>query len=74
MTNLTALSNIAHSTVTHMTLKEITDLLEVEHNKAMAKVTKMAEEPEFGTVAKTSTVYNDKGNGALGITQTYLSN
>ena len=48
-------------TTTTMTLKEITDLLEVEHNKAMNKVEKMAEEPEFGTVAKTSTVYNDKG-------------
>lgn len=44
-----------------MTLKEITDLLNVEHNKAMNKVEKMAEDPEFGTVAKTSTVYNDKG-------------
>ena len=51
---------IANATLT-MTLKEITDLLDVEHNKAMNKVEKMAEDPEFGTVAKTSTVYNDKG-------------
>ena len=51
---------IANATLT-MTLKEITDLLNVEHNKAMNKVEKMAEDPEFGTVAKTSTVYNDKG-------------
>lgn len=51
---------IANAAMT-MTLKEITDLLEVEHNKAMNKVEKMAKEPEFGTVAKTSTVYNDKG-------------
>ena len=51
---------IANAAMT-MTLKEITDLLNVEHNKAMNKVEKMAEDPEFGTVAKTSTVYNDKG-------------
>ena len=51
---------IANATLT-MTLKEITDLLNVEHNKAMNKVEKMAEDPEFGTVAKINVVYNDKG-------------
>lgn len=44
-----------------MTLKEITDLLGVEHNKAMKKVEKMAEDPEFGWLSKTSIAYNDKG-------------
>lgn len=44
-----------------ITLKEITDLIGVEHNKAMKKVAKLAEEPDFGTVAKTASVYNDKG-------------
>ena len=44
-----------------ITLKEITDLIGVEHNKAMKKVAKLAEEPSFGTVAKMSSVYNDKG-------------
>lgn len=44
-----------------MTLKEITDLLSVEHNKAMKTVEIMATSPEFGTVAKTSTAYNKHG-------------
>jgi hypothetical protein len=34
-----------------MTLKEITDLLGVDHSKAMKKVSKMATDPEFGAVA-----------------------
>jgi len=44
-----------------MTLKEITDLLEVEHNKAMRVVSKMAQTDGFGTVEKIATVYNSKG-------------
>lgn len=44
-----------------MTLKEITDLLGVRHNDAMKTVEKMAENPEFGTIRKTRSVYNDKG-------------
>ena len=51
---------IANAAMT-MTLKEITDLLNVRHDKAMNKVEKMAEDPEFGTVAKINVVYNDKG-------------
>ena len=35
-----------------MTLKEITDLLDVRHNDAMKTVEKMALEPSFGCVAK----------------------
>lgn len=44
-----------------MTLKEITDLLEVQHSKAMIKVTKMLESESFGTVSKVDFVYNDRG-------------
>ena len=44
-----------------MTLKEITDLLEVDHSKAMKKVLSMAEEPEFGALAIMAIVYNSQG-------------
>lgn len=44
-----------------ITLKEITDLIGAEHNKAMKKVEDLATEEGFGTLAKTATVYNDKG-------------
>lgn len=40
-----------------MTLKEITDLLEVRHNDAMAKVSKMSESPEFGELRKVRSSY-----------------
>jgi len=44
-----------------ITLKEITDLIGAEHNKAMKKVEELAKEDGFGTLAKMATVYNDKG-------------
>lgn len=44
-----------------ITLKEITDLIEVRHNDAMRKVEELAKEPDFGTLRKTRIVYNDKG-------------
>ena len=44
-----------------ITLKEITDLISVEHNKAMRTVDKLTLEASFGTVEKIATVYNDKG-------------
>jgi len=44
-----------------ITLKEITDLISVEHNKAMKVVEKLSQEPSFGTVEKIATVYNNKG-------------
>ena len=44
-----------------MNLKEITDLLDVQHSKAMLKVDRMAKEPEFGTVSKMDVVYNAQG-------------
>ena len=44
-----------------ITLKEITDLITTEYNKAMKVVEKLSLEPSFGTVEKIATVYNDKG-------------
>ena len=44
-----------------ITLKEITDLIGVEHNKAMKKVEDLSKEPSFGTLRKTRIVYNDRG-------------
>lgn len=46
---------------TVITLKEITDILEVRHDKAMIKVQQLSKEPEFGTVSFLDIVYNDKG-------------
>jgi phage antirepressor YoqD-like protein len=53
--------NLIQSNIKTMTLKEITDLLDVQHSKAMSKVSRMAIDPEFGTVSKMDIVYNDKG-------------
>lgn len=44
-----------------ITLKEITDLITIEHNKAMKVVEKLTLEPNFGAVEKSATVYNDRG-------------
>lgn len=44
-----------------MTLKEITDLLEVRHDQAMKKVAKMAKEPAFGTMFEIDIAYNESG-------------
>ena len=44
-----------------MTLKEITDLLDVRHDNAFKKVKKMSESDGFGTVFEIDIVYNDKG-------------
>ena len=51
---------IANAAMT-MTLKEITDLLDGRHDKAMLKVAAMTESPDFGTVSILDIVYNDKG-------------
>lgn len=57
------MSNIMPFTgnVMTMTLKEITDLLNVRHDKAMLKVGKMADEPSFGAMSKMDIVYNEYG-------------
>ena len=44
-----------------MNLKELTDLLEVDHSKAMKKVTAMALSPEFGALAIMAIAYNKSG-------------
>lgn len=46
-----------------ITLKQITDLLEVRHNDAMKKVEQLAEEPSFGLLRKTRSS-SPRGNGA----------
>jgi len=53
-----------------MTLKEITDLLEVRHDKAMAKVEEMAKEPEFGWMSILDIQYSS-GKGRIDTIQTY---
>lgn len=58
----------AESEALSMTLKEITDLLDVRHNNAMRIVERMAEESSFGTLLKISSVYNERGQA----TETYL--
>lgn len=40
-----------------ITLKEITDLIEVRHNDAMRKVEDLAKEPDFGSLRKTRIQY-----------------
>ena len=42
---------IANATLT-ITLKEITDLLDVRHNNAMRTVAEMAQDPDFGSVTQ----------------------
>lgn len=56
-----------------MTLKEITDLLEVRHNNAMRTVEKMAEEMDFGELLKISTSYKNNIGAELKI-ETYQLN
>ena len=63
---LTAPSNVMKT----MTLKEITDLLGVRHDKAMLKVAKMAKEPDFGLVSKMDIQY-ESGKGRIDTIQTY---
>jgi len=51
------MNNIVHAAqndeVGVITLKEITDMINVRHNDAMAKVEKLAQEPDFGVLRKT---------------------
>ena len=44
-----------------MTLKEITDLLSVQHSKALDKVLKMSQDVDFGPVSILDTTYNSQG-------------
>lgn len=54
-----------------ITLKEITDLITVEHNKAMKVVEKLTLEPSFGQLEKFATCITI-GNGAVREIETYL--
>ena len=56
-----------------ITLKEITDLIEVEHNKAMKVVEKLSQEPSFGRVEKIAT-HQNMPNGGTKPLQTYKLN
>ena len=60
---------IANAAMT-MTLKEITDLLDVRHDKAMLKVAEMAQDPEFGTMSVVDIQYSS-GKGRIGTIKTY---
>jgi len=44
-----------------MTLKEISDLLDINHNVALKKAKKIAQTEGFGTIIEVDIVYNDKG-------------
>ena len=44
-----------------ITLKDLTDLISVQHSKAMAKIGVLSLEPSFGTVSKIDIVYNEQG-------------
>jgi phage regulator Rha-like protein len=57
---------ISSTTIKTMTLKEITDLLDVRHNDAMNTVERMAENEEFGLVTKISyPIISGKGREQL---------
>ena len=56
-----------------ITLKEITDLISVRHNDAMAKVEKLAEEHSFGSLRKTRSQYKS-GKGRVSYVDTYILN
>jgi hypothetical protein len=59
------MNELVDSTKPTMTLKEITDLLEVRHNNAMLTVEKMAATPEFGELLKISSSYINNIGAAL---------
>lgn len=44
-----------------ITLKEITDLINVRHDRAMQKVDELVKEPSFGAVSKIDIAYNEYG-------------
>lgn len=57
--NLVPQENLPQNTV--ITLKEITDLLEVRHDRAIKVIEKLAQEPTFGTMYDIDIVYNEQG-------------
>jgi hypothetical protein len=63
--------NGCNSTELKTTLKEITDLIGVQHSKAMEKVKKLAEEPSFGVLSKMAITSSELGGRP---TETYVLN
>lgn len=57
----------------YITLKDITSLLKVEHNKAMKVVEKLSKEPSFGWVEKIATQYQS-GKGRISSVNTFKLN
>jgi len=68
--NIQINTNLAKDEI-RITLKEITDLISVEHNKAMKTVEKLTLEASFGQVEKIATCIT-VGNGAIRDIDTYL--
>ncbi len=56
--NLQTTTNLPTGTV--ITLKEITDLVSVQHSKAMKKVLELSKEEGFGAVSQMDIVYNEQ--------------
>ena len=65
------MNELINTDETIITLKEITDLLEVRHDKAMIAVAKMSEEPMFGLMSKFDINVPRGNNGAVQTIQTY---
>jgi hypothetical protein len=64
------MNELMNNQIQTMTLKEITDLLNVRHNDAMKIVKRMSESKGFGAVTIISYQYS-KGNNAFGTLETY---
>jgi len=70
---LPQLSTNSNTNEVKITLKEITDLISAEHNKAMKVVEKLSQEPSFGRVEKLAT-HQNMPNGGTKPLQTYQLN
>lgn len=56
-----------------ITLKDLTDLISVRHDKSMIKVEELSKEPSFGSVSKIDIQYTS-GKNTIQTIQTYLLN
>ena len=64
---------VAYPVTQTMTLKEITDLLNVRHNNAMRTVAEMAQDPAFGMIAQIE-YSSPMPNGGFRVIETYQLN
>ena len=55
--------DLPHGTI--ITLKEITDIVNIRHNDAVNKIVKLSKEPSFGTLREIRIVYNTKGQTVM---------